>query len=262
MDTQHPLAGKTALVTGASRNLGAEIARTLWGLGANLILVARQHKVNQSLYDLAVELGEAPVLNTQSIESLHADLAMPSGVNRVTKRIGVGDVDILINNAAIQGPVGLLENNDWLSWRDTNQVNELSPVELCRAVLPHMKEQKWGKIVNLSGGGAAGPRPEFTAYATSKAGLVRFSESLAQEVSAFNIDINCVAPGEMGPMDGSPHPISEIDKAVQLIQYLCSPESNGITGKLISAVHDTWWKQDHLRWAMKTDAYTLRRVNE
>lgn len=262
MATQYPLAGKTALVTGASRNLGAEIARTLWGQGANLICVARQHKVNQSLYNLVSELGEHPVLDLQGIETLHADLIMPSGVNRVTKRIAIGGVDILVNNAAIQGPMGPLEENDWLVWRDTIQVNLLAPVELCRTALPYMKAHKWGKIINLSGGGAAGPRPGFTAYATSKAALVRFSETLAGEVASFNIDVNCVAPGDMGPMDGSPHPINEIDRAVQLISYLCSPESNGITGKLISALHDVWWKDNHLRWAMKSDAYTLRRVNE
>ena len=103
-------------------------------------------------------------------------------------------LETLINNAAIHGPIGSLWKNDWSLWTEVIQVNLLAPVALCHALVPLIKETK-GSIINLSGGGATGPRANFSAYATAKAGLVRFSETLAEEVKSYDVRVNCIAPG-------------------------------------------------------------------
>src|SRR6185503_10747901 len=100
---------------------------------------------------------------------------------------------ILVNNAALVGPIGPAWENDWDDWQQTLRVNLLAPVALCRLCASWLPTG--GKIINLSGGGATGPRPGFSAYATAKAGLVRFTENLAAELKDRGVDVNAVAPG-------------------------------------------------------------------
>src|SRR5437016_14472488 len=111
-----------------------------------------------------------------------ADLADPDAISRIVAKAGEfdGSIDVLVNNAAIQGPIGPLLDNDPAEWAQTVAVNLTAPVMLCRACIPLMGKRSRSKIINLSGGGATGPRPNFSAYASAKAALVRFSETLAQ----------------------------------------------------------------------------------
>ena len=98
-------------------------------------------------------------------------------------------VNVLINNAAIQGPIASLEQNDLGDWERTIWVNLLSPVALCRGLLSRMANAADASILNLSGGGATGPRANFSAYASAKAALVRFSEPLSDEVKSQGITV-------------------------------------------------------------------------
>jgi 3-oxoacyl-[acyl-carrier protein] reductase len=225
------------------------------------------------------------VRETQTAQVIPADLAQMEAAHGVieTVRNRIPKLDALINNAAIQGPSGLLQENNWRAWQETIQVDLLSPVALCRGIAPWMIETGGGSIINLSGGGAAGVRARFSAYATAKAGLVRFSETLAEELRTHRVRVNCVAPGIMATTmleeivavgealagkweyetalrtlrEGS----DSIQRAVELILFLASDASKGITGKLISAVWDNWaaWPQ-HLDELNTSDGYTLRRV--
>ena len=102
---------------------------------------------------------------------------------------------VLVNNAGVLGPAGPLDDNDWDAWVETVRVNLLGTVAMCRAVLPGMRERGYGKIINLSGGGATAARPNFSAYAASKAAVVRFTETLAGELDG--IDVNAIAPGAL-----------------------------------------------------------------
>jgi 3-oxoacyl-[acyl-carrier protein] reductase len=193
-------------------------------------------------------------------------------------------MDVLVNNAGIIGPIGMVANNDWPHWREALQVNLLAPAELCHLTIKWMRETNTeGSIINLSGGGAASPRPNFSAYGTSKSGLVRFSETVAAEVKPFGIRINCIAPGPMntemlqetlragaeatGPDEhrkilkfangGAADPRTAADLAV----YLASSNSAGITGRLISAVWDPWKRLgDYAQEIQDSDIYTLRRI--
>lgn len=273
------LTAKACLITGASRGLGAKIAKAFWEAGANLMLVARSA---QALEDLAASLPEQ---SGRQVFTLAADLSDPIAPEKIITetRRRFESLQVLINNAAIQGPIGPLWENGWQAWQTTLQVNLLAPIALCRICVPWMAQHGYGKIINLSGGGGTGPRPNFSAYATAKAALIRFSETLAEESCHLGIHINCIAPGAMdtallatlleaGPKAAGQKEYEQAlkvretggaspDLAVALCTFLASAASDGITGKLISAVWDPWETlPEHLDDLQKTDVYTLRRV--
>jgi 3-oxoacyl-[acyl-carrier protein] reductase len=145
-----------------------------------------------------------------------------------------------------------------------------------------MRRRGGGKIVNISGGGATSPRPDFSAYGASKCALVRLTETLAEELREEKIDVNAVAPGAMntrmldelliaGP-DAAPREFADAikrkreggappEKAAALVALLCSSLCNRITGKLISAMWDEWEKLPQRRAELAAgELYTLRRV--
>ncbi len=271
--------GQTVLITGASQGLGAGLAKAFWMEGAHLILVARSAEKMQGL------VATFPLRPNQKILTLSVDLKDPESPIQIlaetTKHFE--GLDVLINNAAVQGPIGPLGENDWAAWKETLQIDLLAPALLCRLFIPRMASRGRGKIINLSGGGGAGPRPHFSAYATAKTALVRFSEILAEENRSLGIDITCVAPGAMGTslitaiLEAGPDLAGfreyeqaqrvlqskedHRERAVALCLFLASPAGDGITGKLISAVWDPWEAlPGHLAELQGTDLYTLRRI--
>ena len=106
-----------------------------------------------------------------------------------------GRVDVLINNAGVLGPVGPLDENDVNDWMDALKINLYGVFLCCKYALPYMKRQKRGKIINLSGAGAPSPYPRFTAYSSSKTGILGLTQTLAKEVKEFGIQVNAIAPG-------------------------------------------------------------------
>lgn len=270
---------KFALITGTTRGLGAFLARRFWDAGFNLCLVAR------SKAGLEQVMRTFPKLKGQQIIFFACDLGELVLIEQlvVKVRASLPHLDVLVNNAAINGPIGPVWENNFLVWQKAIQVNLLAPVALCRAFVPWIKETGGGAIINICGGGATSPRPNFTAYATAKAGLVRFSETLAEETKASGIRVNCIAPGAMktamlgevlekGADAVGEHEFSianqvfteggaSLDRVADLALFLSSEASTGITGKLISAVWDDWecWPE-HVDELKSSDAYTLRRI--
>ena len=274
-----PLTGKYCVLTGASRGLGAELATAFWRSGANLLLAARSE---DALRDIVDKLEKK---NNQLAVPMAIDLADPESAAAIERfaRDRFPRLDVLINNAARQGPIGPVWTNDWNEWVRTVQVDLLAPVALCRLLAPWMIREGGGRILNLSGGGATSPRPNFTAYATAKAGLVRFSETLAEELRPHRVWVNCIAPGPMNTSmlhevlrQGTAaagakeiHMALEVQRGggaamsrvAELCQFLTSSAADGITGKLISAVWDPWPELPrHLDELASSDIYTLRRV--
>jgi NAD(P)-dependent dehydrogenase (short-subunit alcohol dehydrogenase family) len=273
------LAGKTVLLTGASRGLGEAIARQLWSAGASLALLARD---GRALED--VSAGLAGGTSTQTVAAFPCDLADVAALEAAHAAAAdlLGDVDVLVNNAAVQGPLGPLETLDFAAWRAVFDVDLFAAVRLCQLVLPGMRRKGYGKIVNLSGGGATGPRADVTAYACAKTALVRLGETLAEESKGSGVDVNSVAPGAMntrmleetlaaGPAGGRGEYAKAVERkakggtppetAAELVAFLCSPASDGITGRLVSAVWDDWKVLPARREELETgDVYTLRRI--
>jgi NAD(P)-dependent dehydrogenase (short-subunit alcohol dehydrogenase family) len=194
-----------------------------------------------------------------------------------------GGIDILVNNAGVYGPKGEIEEVDWQEWVRAIEINLYGSILTCRAVLPYFKTRGRGKIIQLSGGGATNPLPRISAYAVSKAAIVRFIETLAEEVKGTGIDINAVAPGALNTrmldevLTAGPEKVGQafyerslkqkqqggapLDKGADLIVFLGSAQSDGISGKLISAMWDPWSTlPEHLAELRDSDIYTLRRI--
>jgi 3-oxoacyl-[acyl-carrier protein] reductase len=279
--THRILHGRVALVTGASRGLGLAIACRLAAAGAHLALLARDA---DSLAAVAEQVRAACPDTEQRVRIYPADLEDDAQVDAAAARCldDFAAVDILVNNAALQGPIGPLERVDWGSWRRTFQVNLLAPARLCRLLIPGMRARGHGRIINLSGGGATRARPDLSAYAASKCALVRLSETLAEELAGSGIHVNCIAPGALntrmldellaaGPGGASREYAAartragsggdSLENAADLIVWLASDASAGITGRLLSAVWDDWRRLAERQSQLQgTDIYTLRRI--
>ncbi|MBR0849458.1 SDR family oxidoreductase [Bradyrhizobium diazoefficiens] len=275
------LNGRFALITGASQGLGAEIARHYVTNGASVMLCARSAEMLE-----AERQALAPRLVPGArIVTVAADVGKTEDVDRIFDQLRAEfpRLDILVNNAGVYGPMGNIEDVDWTEWVDAVRINLIGLVYVSRAAMPLLRAQRYGKIINISGGGAANPMPAVTAYAASKAGVVRFTESLALECRDDRIDVNAIAPGalvtrmmdqllEAGPGKVGQAFFDRMKKIAQdggtplaigarLCVFLGSSESDGITGKLIAAQWDRWedWPQ-HLDELNASDIYTLRRI--
>ena len=275
------LNGKVAIVTGANQGLGLEISRKYVNAGASLVMCAR----NGDLLKRAQKELARGLVPGQVIEVIPTDVSDIQSVEQLLKTTlqRFGRIDILVNNAGIYGAMGPIEEVDWTQWIKAIEINLFGSILMCRAVLPAMKEQHKGKIIQLSGGGATNPMPNISAYAVSKAAIVRFAETLAEEVREFNIDVNAIAPGALNSrmldevLAAGQEKVGQaffdksikqkesggagFDKGAELAVFLASDASNGITGKLISAVWDDWehWPE-HLDELRTSDVYTLRRI--
>ncbi|WFE73286.1 3-oxoacyl-[acyl-carrier-protein] reductase [Roseinatronobacter sp. S2] len=180
------LTGKTALVTGASGGIGAEIARALHGAGA---VVALSGTREGPLQELAQDLGERAHV-------LPCNLSEPDAVEALPKRAieAMGSLDILVNNAGITQDNLLMRMSD-NQWQKVLDVNLTAAMRLMRGSLRGMMKARWGRIVNISSVVGATGNPGQTNYVAAKAGLVGMSKALAQEVASRGITVNCVAPG-------------------------------------------------------------------
>jgi NAD(P)-dependent dehydrogenase (short-subunit alcohol dehydrogenase family) len=276
-----PLEGRAALITGANQGLGKAIAHAYVNAGASVLLCARDGRLLEEARD-EVGRGAGP---GQRVLCEPADVSRPHDVARVVTRAlsEFPQLHILVNNAGVYGPMGPIEAIDWAEWVRALEINLYGSVLTCRAVLPHFKTRCYGKIVQLSGGGATNPLPRISAYAASKAAIVRFAETLAEEVRANGIDVNSIAPGALNTrllhqvLNAGPESVGQafydrmvkqqetggapLEKGAALAVYLGSPASDGITGKLLSAVWDPWETlADHEDDLRNTDVYTLRRI--
>ncbi|MGZ2257622.1 3-oxoacyl-[acyl-carrier-protein] reductase [Roseobacter sp. A03A-229] len=230
------LTGKSALITGASGGIGAEIARLLHGAGATVGLSGTRV---EPLEALAGELGERAHVLPCNLSDMEAVEALPKQAAEA-----MGSVDILINNAGITRDNLFMRMSDE-EWQSVLDVNLTATFKLCKGVMRGMMKARWGRIVNISSVVGATGNPGQANYAASKAGMVGMSKSLAYEVASRGITVNAVAPGFietamtdklsddqksgiMGQIPagrmGTP---AEISAAVL---YLASPEAAYVTG--------------------------------
>ena len=275
------LKGRAAIITGANQGLGSEIARKYVLAGADVMLFARNDDL---LQETQLSLNTLAMPN-QKILIKAGDVSVEADVQALVDETiaTLGGYHILVNNAGIYGPKGELEQTNWAEWVRTIEINVFGSILMCRASLAYFKAQNYGKIIQLSGGGATNPLPMISAYAASKAAIVRFAETLAEEVRGKGIDVNAIAPGALNTqmleevLAAGPEKVGQVfydrslkqkesggtslETAADLAVFLASAQSDGITGKLISAVWDDWvnWPE-HLDELKSSDVYTLRRI--
>ncbi len=255
------LKDRIAIVTGQSRGLGAAIAKAFRDEGA---IVPKEPQGSK------LDLLYPPSHIGYFIEDFIARHKA---------------IDILVNNAAMLGPVGPLQDIKADDLGKTIECNLMGSIYVTQRCLPALLKSPRGKIINICGGGASTPLPRRLAYAVSKAGLARFSDTLAAELKDTSIDCNAVLPGalktdmldqiiEAGPerlgktefelhssiREDQLNDTSAMDRAVALCVYLASEQSNGLTGKLISARHDPWQTWD-IGEVMESESYLLRRFD-
>lgn len=246
---------KVAIVTGGSRNVGRTIAEALMEMKFRVYICSR---TREELERAGQELEN---VKTKRLDLLDHDRIF-EWVTEVIKESG--RIDVLVNNAAVMTPLGPFVQNTLDEWFETIQINLMGTVAFTKAVLPHMIEQGSGHIINLGGGGSAYPRSNHSAYACSKAAIVRFSDTLAEELRDKNVKVNVLSPGKqyskMREQDreygiGFPDEWDDREKVKALTRFLVT---TNITGKFIH-INDKY--ESFTDEIMKSDLYTLRRIN-
>jgi 3-oxoacyl-[acyl-carrier protein] reductase len=273
------LKGINALVTGGSQGLGKVIVGQFLREGANVVLCARSEKELLATRD---ELAKQ--FPSQKVYAKTCDVSNGSQVNDLVAFAlrELGPLHALVLNAGVYGPMGATESVLLDEWRRAMDINLYGVLLPCRAVIPHFKKAGRGKIIVLSGGGATNPLPNISAYAASKAAVVRLMETLAEELKPFHVDVNAIAPGALATrlvdevLAAGPEKVgaafyeknrqwkdrgaTPLELGANLAVYLASTQSDCITGKLISAQWDPWEKLHELKPDLNGDIYTLRRI--
>ena len=274
------LDAKNIVITGGSLGIGLEIALKAAAAGARVILAARNEA------DLKRALKKVQHISNRDHQLFRLDVSQCGAVQAFAKWCvdRFGAIDGLVNCAGVYGPIGKFPQIDIKKFDEAIRINFFGTAYMCHAFIPAMKASTRKKIINYSGGGAATPFPHYTAYATSKIAIVRFTENLALELDGEGFDVNCVAPGFVitrlhrdtlaaGPARCQPafyeNTKKQIDtggvppdKAANLTVYLLSDASDGITGKFIAAPWDAW-EEEAFRDRLKCDKdfATLRRID-
>jgi len=202
------LKDKWALVTGASRGIGKEIARALSTLGCNLVLHSRSV---QHTNVLAEELSD----NGVGAVSLQADLSDPAQVTKLLSEIGnaAPQIDILYNNAAIMTPY---HDDVWEipaeEFRKSFETNVISQIKLCNALIPSMIERRWGRVINLISG--INELPQLAPYAISKAALKKFVQDFVPILQGSGVAMNSLDPGWLKTDMGGEEAPNSIDSVI------------------------------------------------
>lgn len=265
------------VITGASAGIGREAARALAADGHRVFACARRADRMLALADsdANIEARTCDVANEEQVRAFVAWLA------ERTDRI-----DALINAAGHYGAIGSFEETDTEEWLSAWQSNLAGTYLMSKHLLPLIGKAADGRIINFAGGGAFDPLPRYSAYAVSKAAVVRLSETMAAELRPRGIAVNAIAPGFVateiheatlaaGPeragtelyemtrkkmRDGA----VPVDVPVNCVRFLLSDAAKGLTGKTLSASFDPWGTPefaDSIDALNESALYTMRRVN-
>ena len=271
------LLGKVAIVTGGARGIGKAVATLFVEEGAKVVIASKTAEEVKSTEDQLKKI-------LPDVVGIVGDVSKFKDVQKVVEETlkNFGTVDILVNCAGIQQPIGPFWDTDIDEWIKNIHVNLIGTAMCCKTILPFMMKKGKGKIINFSGGGATSGRPNFSAYSCSKSAVVRFTETLSMELEGSRIDVNAIAPGAVNTrmlkeiIEAGDRAGKELSEAIQrrkrpgappqlaaeLAVFLSCEDSDGLTGRLISAVWDDWKNFGKSIDKIAGSAlYTLRRID-
>ena len=228
-----------ALVTGSTRGIGKAIAINFAQNKIDVVLTGRNE-------NKLIEINNQ--LQNYGINSFYisADLSDEKGIYKIINYLKSSNINIsiLVNNAAIIHKKIDLIDFDMEKWVEVINVNLINTVKLTKLILPSMIKNEYGKIINISSIGGRKGAAGRTAYRITKAGLISFTESLAAEIKKYNIDVNCVCPGQVvtegyieafGEESVKNNTMIKPSEIADVCKFLVSSESSSIIGSIIDA---------------------------
>ena len=236
--------GKTVLITGASRGIGAAAARVFADAGANVVLVAR---TAAEIDKIATEIGDNAIAVVCDVSDY---IAVEGAVGAAKARFG--RLDILINNAGVVDPIGHLQDTDPALWAKTIDINVKGVMHGIHAALPDMIAQGGGTIINISSGAAHGPVEGWTAYCTSKAAVYMLTRAVDKETRDKGIRVLGLSPGTVATQmqreikASGINPVSQLDWSVhippewpaQALLWMCTSQADPYLGEDVSLRED------------------------
>jgi NAD(P)-dependent dehydrogenase (short-subunit alcohol dehydrogenase family) len=265
------------LITGGSSGIGLELVKYLDKKKYNILICSRSKKKLNVIMNQHknVKIFRCDVSNEGQVKKLY----------QYSKK-KFKKIDVIINAAGIYGSIGKIEETKFNEWKKAIEINFFGTYLICKYFINFLRSSKIKKIVNFSGGGAFNSFPNYSSYASSKAALVRFSETLASELKKEKISVNCIAPGFVAtPLHKATIAAGKkkagkkflnftkkklrngsvpIELPVKCVEFLISKKSKNLTGKTISASFDRWHSkkfQMKISDYNKSDVFTMRRIN-
>ena len=278
-----PLDGLVAVVTGATRGLGLETATHLASQGAAVALCSRSLEASLlAASDLAAQHHVATF-------AAAVDVAVSEEVAHFAAQVAeaLGSTDIVVNNAAVLGPVGTISDVAADAWAHALDVNVMGAVHTAMAFSDQLQNSSRGRVINLSGGGVGGPRPmrRTSAYVVSKAAVVALTEAMAHDFEGSSVTVNAIAPGafptsfldgvlaagarvagadllqDAAGRVGKTIEASQLAPFLDLLDYLLSSDGSWLSGRMLSARWETPQRLELLRGGLTPNAFMLRRID-